>query len=395
VIVFDAAGTCAFVTPAAAAALTVEPAQARGRTAAQLGLPAHLAREVARSLARAITLPRRGEVRLGPTGGFDYELAAAPAGGEVALRLSDAATRTRAGTAEAENAELRARLGSRAHGQLDAAEAAGATAPSRYTHLVADSPDPTAVVDRDAVVRRVNAAYCRLRARAPGELVDRPLAAALGEAAFQEVRPELERAFRGQTTRHERWFELFGVGRRCLELTYQPLYDGREVTHVALVLRDVTDQRAARDQCELVVRELELERARLQATIEQLPVGVVVADAPSGRVVAANNAAAEIFGRPVRRGSRLEQYAELRGFHPDGRPYEPHEWPLARALLAGEQVAQEELAILRANGECATISVSAAPLRDRQGQITGAVAVDVDVTARIQEQRRHGPAGAP
>jgi len=49
-----------------------------------------------------------------------------------------------------------------------------------------------------------------------------------------------------------------------------------------------------------------------------------------------------------------------RGFHPDGRPYEAHEWPLARAITTGEVVVGEEIHIERIDGKRLALLVSAA-----------------------------------
>ncbi len=66
----------------------------------------------------------------------------------------------------------------------------------------------------------------------------------------------------------------------------------------------------------------------------------------------------------------------------DGRPYLPHEWPLARSLATGEVVKNEEVRFPRGDGDWGTMFVSSSPIRDPGGTIVAAVAVLYDITAR-------------
>ncbi len=59
-----------------------------------------------------------------------------------------------------------------------------------------------------------------------------------------------------------------------------------------------------------------------------------------------------------------------------------HEWPLARALGAGELVVDELAEIERPDGTRRLVSLSAAPVRDAEGQVTGALVTTIDVTER-------------
>src|ERR687885_1138203 len=98
-----------------------------------------------------------------------------------------------------------------------------------------------------------------------------------------------------------------------------------------------------------------------------MPSGVVIAEAPSGKVLLSNESAQRIRRCPLPQSVVLEQYREyddeFKGFHPDGRPYEPEEWPLARSIRAGEVVVEEEIAIVRGDGTRGMIRVSSSPVR--------------------------------
>ncbi len=121
--------------------------------------------------------------------------------------------------------------------------------------------------------------------------------------------------------------------------------------------------------------------ARLEALIQQLPVGVLVVDAASREIAVRNQQADDLFGAAVLESINIGRDDARRGLHVDGTPYQPAEWPISRALNQGETVTGERIEVVRPNGERAWLSVNAAPIRDEKGAIAGAVAVYDDVSA--------------
>ena len=138
-------------------------------------------------------------------------------------------------------------------------------------------------------------------------------------------------------------------------------------------------KRAERER-ERMLERAEAERGRLEAVLQQLPAGVVIADAATGRILHSNRQVEEILRRPL--PPALERYEEYRGFHPDGRPYRAEEWPLARAIRSGEVVVGEEIDVVRGDGVRAILFTSAAPIRDRDGRIIAGAVTFYDVTER-------------
>ncbi len=147
--------------------------------------------------------------------------------------------------------------------------------------------------------------------------------------------------------------------------------------------RDIASRKAAEAERELV-------RERLAAVLRALPVGVVLAEAPSGKVIMANDAFERMAG-PLLPVATLAGYAAYHGSAPDGHRLGPRDWPLARAV-AGANVSQQEIHFTRADGTRVITEQAAAPIRDASGAIVAAVVTVVDVTAskRAQQELQQG-----
>ncbi|HWX49532.1 MAG TPA: PAS domain S-box protein [Roseomonas sp.] len=152
---------------------------------------------------------------------------------------------------------------------------------------------------------------------------------------------------------------------------------------LTLFFRDVSDERAA----QVALRQSE---ARLKAVLENVPVGVLLAEAPDGRVLLNNRRLEEILRRPTELTSSIEEYATLwEAYHPDGRRVEGYDFPLSRALLTGLP-AGGEFRYRRGDGSMVWLRIAAAPVRSAEGSVTGAVVAvaDIDAERRAAEALR-------
>ena len=149
------------------------------------------------------------------------------------------------------------------------------------------------------------------------------------------------------------------------------------------VQQDITARKQAEAERLQLLAQLESERARVTTILEQLPVGVMVADAASSNLLLFNPQAQQIWRTDALPGPVLgPDYARYQGFFPEGRPYRVEDWPLQRALLAGDVTTGEEIAFIRGDGTRGVMQANAGPVRDEEGQITAAVVTIMDVTAQ-------------
>ncbi len=144
--------------------------------------------------------------------------------------------------------------------------------------------------------------------------------------------------------------------------------------------RDILPEVLGERDRERLLLDVEGERAKLQTIIEQMPVGVLILEAPSGKMALVNKHGERLMGRPSKLPESLEQYSQFKAFHPDGRPYRPEEWPPSRSILSGEVVAEEEVGFRRKDGPRGTMRISSAPIYDEEGRIVAAVSTFYNAT---------------
>jgi PAS domain S-box-containing protein len=163
-------------------------------------------------------------------------------------------------------------------------------------------------------------------------------------------------------------YYVFGGRGIWLELRIFPV----EGSGVAAFFRDVTERRQAAEA-------LSASEARLKAILENVPVGIIITEAPSGCVVTGNPHAERIFRHPIHPTPGFDAYGQWKLHHPDGRPAEPHEYPVARALLTGRATEPEEYLYQRGDGTMIWVRLAAAPIRNEQDEVVASVVAVVDI----------------
>jgi PAS domain-containing protein len=141
-----------------------------------------------------------------------------------------------------------------------------------------------------------------------------------------------------------------------------------------------------------LVRQLRLERAFLQTVLDQMPLAIVIAEAPSGRLILANQRISELLRETFFAALSIEQYDHWHAVRPDGTRYTAKQWPLSRALLFGDVTNGEMMRIRRGDRTWGIFEVSASPIRDEKGLIAAGVCSLQDVSDREWAQHMfHGP----
>lgn len=173
-----------------------------------------------------------------------------------------------------------------------------------------------------------------------------------------------------------------------------------EVEVVALrgTVQDITARKryeqALRDserQAVEAASQAEAERRRLDAVLEAAPIGITVADV-AGAVLVFNAAHKRIWCEDYPIARNIGAYHRWKAWWADGserhgKRVESHEWAMVRALK-GESVSGDtiEIETFADPPMRRMVMLSAAPIRDAEGNITGAVAAQQDITERIRAE---------
>ncbi|HEX5827122.1 MAG TPA: PAS domain-containing protein [Candidatus Limnocylindrales bacterium] len=161
----------------------------------------------------------------------------------------------------------------------------------------------------------------------------------------------------------------------CLTLGFadpQP-FDGAQLAHVR-ALAEATA--AALERARLTDLERR-SRQLLTETLDQLPIGVFVAE-PTGGLVFQNQETARILGRALPYGP-LRDLA-LKRTDTGGERLAVEDWPIMRALTQGETVIAHESVVERPDGQLITVRTTARPVLGADGRVQAAVSVFSDVT---------------
>ena len=273
----------------------------------------------------------------------------------------------------------------------------------RFEALVQLAPDATVVIDAKGRIRLVNHQTEELFGYPAEELLGQPVELLVPER-LRAVHQHHRADYTDAPHLRPMGSSLPLSGRRRdesefpLEASLGPLDEGGE-SLVIISIRDITERKRLEREREEARAEAEQQAAQLTAIFEAMADGVVVFDA-QGHVVRENAAQQRLQGT----GTAPPHFAELslpermaffaaRDEH--GRPLGPDEGPLPRSLR-GEVVRGAETMDLRSrtlDGREVELNVSAAPLRDPDGRVTGAVAIFRDQTeqkrlAREEERAR-------
>jgi len=146
-----------------------------------------------------------------------------------------------------------------------------------------------------------------------------------------------------------------------------------------LLQYEIDERHRASTERNRLLEEVRLERRLLAAVLAQMPLGVMIAEAPSGRVVLHNDQLVRLVGRPLAPTAAALATSGGSAFHPGGVRYGDDEYPLLRALR-GESVDGEEIDYQRGDGSRVILRTCAVPVRDEHGDILAAVVTFSDVT---------------
>ena len=127
--------------------------------------------------------------------------------------------------------------------------------------------------------------------------------------------------------------------------------------------------------------------AHMEAIVQHLPTAVLVVEAGSTRILLQNDRVAQIWRQTAPEEDGPRDLSGWTACRPDGAPYAPEEWPVARTAGTGEAVEGEEMEIVRGDGTRGVIRMCTTPVHDDSGRLVAAAATIQDVTDQRRDER--------
>lgn len=245
--------------------------------------------------------------------------------------------------------------------------------------IVESSEDAIISKSLAGVIQSWNDAAARLFGYTAAEAVGRPITMLIPSERISEEEQIIAKMVRGERVEHFETVRLRKDGRVIpVALTISPILDDSgKIVGASKIVRDITE-RERLTQAERKTREL------LRATLVGIGDAVIATD-DAGRVVFLNPIAESLTGwtEDDAKGQPLTTV-----FHVvNENTRKEVENPALRALKEGRIVGLANHSVLIAkNGTERPIDDSAAPIRDADGKVTGAVLVFRDITERKKAQ---------
>ncbi|MDO3380100.1 CheR family methyltransferase [Geoalkalibacter halelectricus] len=264
---------------------------------------------------------------------------------------------------------------------------------SDLSNLIKSAQIATIFLDKDGRVRRFTPAAAEIF-----NLIDSDLGRPFHHIAGKlDTDPILAGARTVLKKLNEHEQEMCTADGRCYLLrifpyrSLQDVIEGVVISFIDITLRKQAEEEREqqRQVAEERAREAEEARSVLQAILDHIPLGLGVADQDGNLHMLSRNGL-DMCGLSLDqvRASTMREYSQLWGMHHlDGvQPARPEELPLVRAIRKGEVTSGSEWLLQCGLGEPLVVAVHAAPIRDKGGDISGAVVAWSDITeARKQK----------
>ncbi len=135
----------------------------------------------------------------------------------------------------------------------------------------------------------------------------------------------------------------------------------------------------------LIVNEGD-EKRRLQAIVDQLPVGVLITDA-QGKITQGNKKIEEILQTKISQGTSVKDNLIMQSRH-DGKIVNPSEAPLVQVLRTRKPIVGKEYVIDRVNGKQTHLQVNASAISNKDGKLIAAASIISDITQQKEMETR-------
>jgi PAS domain S-box-containing protein len=257
----------------------------------------------------------------------------------------------------------------------------------RYLLLTEISPDGVVIADEDGTIHLANQSMQRMLGVTPEQLIGGNFWDFFPQRCVEKYRDCLTDLMADTLPESRIEMAFRRDDGRILPVEVSAVrFDWKGRRFAQFIIHDISGRKRAEAERERLHKEIEAERDRLRQILEQMPIGVYIAEAPSGRPIFCNREAESLLRHPLLASEDYRGYTQYGALREDGSPYRAEDYPLSRTLISGEVIKSEEIRYRRGDGTETNLSVDSAPISDPEGRMVSAVATFIDVAERKQAE---------
>lgn len=128
-----------------------------------------------------------------------------------------------------------------------------------YERTIASAPSLMSIVDSKYTYILVNDSYLRYHGCKRQDIEGHTVPEVMGMEAFIKfIRPHFDRCLSGETVQYEAWFNMAGMGKRYMHVTYYPYREeDNSITGIVVVAQDETQRRILEEEVNRTAQLLE------------------------------------------------------------------------------------------------------------------------------------------
>jgi len=156
-----------------------------------------------------------------------------------------------------------------------------------YEHILEKSREHISILDRNYIYLAVSQRYLEAHNKSAEEIIGHRVPELLGEEIFETtVKPNLDRCFNGETVNYQAWFKFSKLGKRYMDVTYNPIQEpnSKQVFHVVVNSHDLTE-----------LYNAQTEQRLAKSFFDNTSEGIIITD-PNGTIINVNPAFSHISG---------------------------------------------------------------------------------------------------
>jgi len=225
--------------------------------------------------------------------------------------------------------------------------------------------------DREHRYKFANRTYAERFGFEPPQLTGKRISEVLGTAAYEAVRPHIDKAFAGEKVEFEMEIPYATLGPRWIHAVFMPERNLKgPVVGIVAVINDITERR----QADRAARQL--------AAIVESSADAIISKDINGIITSWNYGAERLFGYAAQEvvGQPITILMP---------PDRLNEGPkILERIGRGERIEHYETTRQRKDGRLIEISLTVSPIQDAAGQVIGASKIARDISAQKEAERK-------